>query len=299
MQPKLRVRYLLPGLLVGGVAVVGLLTSGATASQAATPPTTAPATTAPSSAAPVASPSAAKVALKSATSAASNTITYHLPPSSYIAPGQTLFELNCSSCHGADASGTDRAPNLQGLGPATVDFWVSTGRMPLAVATQQPVQKPARFNRTQTLQIVAFVNSLAPAAPDYPSGIPSVNLSAGNLVEGNSLFVLNCAGCHTITGAGDALSAGYFAPSLHKIYPRQIAEAIRTGPTQMPHFGPRNLTDQQVADIVKYVTTSIQHPANHGGLGLGGIGPVAEGFIGLLFGVGGIMLVAFWLGDRK
>ena len=45
--------------------------------------------------------------------------------------------------------------------------------------------------------------------------------------------------------------------------------------------------------------TVIQHPVNQGGLGLGGIGPVAEGFIGLLFGVGGIMLVAFWLGDRK
>ena len=55
---------------------------------------------------------------------------------------------------------------------------------------------------TQTLQIVAFVSSLAPTAPDYPSGIPNVDLSKGNLVEGNSLFVLNCAGCHTITGAG-------------------------------------------------------------------------------------------------
>ena len=82
-------------------------------------------------------------------------------------------------------------------------------------------------------------------------------------------------------------SNGFFAPSLHKIYPRQIAEAIRTGPTHMPHFGPGNLSNQQVADIVRYVTAPIQHPDNHGGLGLGGIGPVAEGFIGLLFGVGG------------
>jgi ubiquinol-cytochrome c reductase cytochrome c subunit len=250
MEAKLRVRYLLPGLLVAGVAVIGLLTSGAA-------------------------------------------------PSSFIAPGQSLFELNCSSCHGADATGTSRGPNLQGLGPATVDFWVSTGRMPLAVATTQPVQKPPRFDRNQTLQIVAFVNSLAPAAPDYPAGIPSVNVAAGNLAEGNSLFVLNCAGCHTITGAGDALSNGFYAPSLHKIYPRQIAEAVRTGPTQMPHFGPGNLSNQQVTDIIRFVTESIQHPANQGGLGLGGIGPVAEGFIGLLIGVGGLMLVAFWLGDRK
>jgi ubiquinol-cytochrome c reductase cytochrome c subunit len=280
MRAKLRTRYLLPGLLVAGVAVAGLLTSGAAVSQAATPP-------------------AKAAAVKSAVSATSNPITYQLPPSSYVAPGQSLFELNCSSCHGVDATGTDRAPNLQGLGPATVDFWVSTGRMPLAVATAQPVQKPPRFNRMQTLQIVAFVSSLAPTAPDYPSGIPQVDLGAGNLVEGNSLFVLNCAGCHTITGAGDALANGFYAPSLHKIYPRQIAEAIRTGPTQMPHFGPGNLSNQQVADIVKYVTSTIQHPVNQGGLGLGGIGPVAEGFIGLLFGVGGIMLVAFWLGDRK
>jgi ubiquinol-cytochrome c reductase cytochrome c subunit len=267
-------------MLVAGVAVVGLLTSGAAPSQAATPPT-------------------ANKALGSTTPVAKDPITYHLPPRSYIAAGQSLFELNCSSCHGVDATGTDRAPNLQGLGPATVDFWVSTGRMPLAVATAQPVQKPPRFDRTKTLQIVAFVNSLAPAAPDYPPGIPTIDTGGANLVNGNSLFVLNCAGCHTITGAGDALAEGFFAPSLHKIYPRQIVEAIRTGPTQMPHFGPGNLSNRQVADIVKYVTTVIQHPVNRGGLGLGGIGPVAEGFIGLLFGVGAMMLVAFWLGDRR
>src|SRR6202035_4461560 len=118
MRAKLRGRYLLPGFLVAGVAVVGLLTSGAAPSQ------------------PPPRPAATK-AVSSATRAANDPISYHLPPSSYIAPGQTLFELNCSSCHGVDATGTDRAPNLQGLGPATVDFWVSTGRMPLAIATAQ------------------------------------------------------------------------------------------------------------------------------------------------------------------
>jgi ubiquinol-cytochrome c reductase cytochrome c subunit len=46
------------------------------------------------------------------------------------------------------------------------------------------------------------------------------------------------------------------------------------------------------------VTKVIQHPDNRGGLGLGGIGPVAEGFVGLLIGVGALMLVAFWIGDR-
>ena len=279
MRALHRKRYLLPAFIVVGVAVAGLLTSGASAAPSA--------------------PSQASKGVAATATSSTGPVSYHLPPDSYIAPGQTLFEQNCASCHGVDASGTDKAPNLQGLGPATVDFWVSTGRMPLANATAQPIQKPPRFSRTETLQIVAFVNSLAPTAPDYPTGIPQVDVNAGNLVDGNTLFTLNCAGCHTITGSGDALAGGYFAPSLHKIAPFQIAEAIRTGPTNMPHFGPGNLTNQQVADIVRYVTGPIQHPVNHGGLGLGGIGPVAEGFVGLLFGVGALMLVAFWLGDRR
>jgi ubiquinol-cytochrome c reductase cytochrome c subunit len=279
MRAKLRGRILLlPGLVVAGVAVAGILTAGGAASGAG---------------------SQAASSLRAA--AGADPITYHAPPASYIPGGQVLFEENCASCHAPDASGNTSigAPNLQGLGPATVDFWVSTGRMPLTNPSQPPMRRANRFSPTETLEIVAFVSSLAPTSPDYPSGIPHVNTAAGDVVQGNSLFVLNCAGCHTITGAGDALADGVQAPSLHRATPTQGAEAIPPGPTQMPHFGPGNLSDQQVADIVAYVTGPIQHPVNRGGLGLGGIGPVTEGFIGLLFGVGGLMLVAFWLGDRS
>jgi ubiquinol-cytochrome c reductase cytochrome c subunit len=224
-------------------------------------------------------------------------ISYYLPPSAYIAPGRTLFEQNCSSCHGTEATGTAIAPDLQGLGAGTIDFWVGTGRMPLANAAESAVQKPPRFNPTQILQIVAFVNSLRTPSPGNPA-IPHVSLSGADLETGNALFVLNCAACHTITGSGDAIADNFYAPSLHTATATQAAEAMRTGPGNMPRFGPGTLTDQQVADIVAYVTGPIQHPANHGGLGLGGVGPVAEGFVALLIGVGGLMLVAYWLGDR-
>lgn len=267
----------LPGLVVVSVALVGLLTSGAFAG--ASPHT-----------------SAANVPAHVAARAGAP-ITYGLPPSSDVSLGQQLFESNCASCHGTDAFGTDRGPNLVGVGAATVDFWVSTGRMPLAASTIQPERKPARFNRQETLSIANFIASLAPASPSAPE-IPHVNLAGTNLADGNVLFVLNCAGCHTVTGAGDALADGYFAPSQHKASKTQVAEAIRTGPGNMPRFGPGTLSDKQVADIVAYVVGPIQHPDNRGGLGLGGIGPVAEGFVALLIGVGGIMLIAFWLGDR-
>jgi ubiquinol-cytochrome c reductase cytochrome c subunit len=221
-------------------------------------------------------------------------ITYKALPSSYISVGESLFEQNCSSCHLADAQGGPAAPSLIGVGPATVTLWVSTGLMPAATPlTTQAEPKPPRLTHHQAQEIAAFITSLSPAAPF----IPSVNVKAANLAEGASLFALNCAACHTITGAGDELAYGTNALSLHTQSPTQVAEAIRTGPGNMPVFS-GNLSDSQVRDIVAYVTEKIQHPTDPGGAGLGGIGPVAEGFVALLFGVGGFMLVCYWIGDR-
>ena len=188
-----------------------------------------------------------------------------------------------------------RGPNLQGLGSGTVDFWVSTGRMPLANSSVQATRKPPRFNRLQTLEISAWVQSLTPGEGVQ---VPVVNTTNVDLEAGSQLFTLNCAACHTITGAGDALMDGAYAPSLHLATNTQIVEAIRSGPGNMPHFGPGDITNTEARDISAYVTGVIQHPANPGGEGLGGIGPVGEGFVGLLLGVGVLMLVCFWIGDR-
>ncbi len=215
---------------------------------------------------------------------------------SQVEQGKIYFDQSCSSCHGIGAEGSSRAPNLVGLGPATIDFWVTTGRMPLANTIVQPERKPPRYDPSQSLDIVAYVTSLGPGGPLIPnvSGV-----SNASIAEGASLFALNCAGCHTITGAGDELASGAYAPSLHQATPTQVAEAIRTGPANMPRFSPGIMTNAQVNDIVKYVTQSIQHPDNAGGFGLGGVGPVAEGFVGLLIGVGILMLFALWIGDRS
>ncbi len=225
---------------------------------------------------------------------ARNTIIYSAPPASLVPAGELLFAQNCSSCHGQNAQGGAAGPPLIGVGPATVNFWVTTGRMPAATPLSIQAQpKPPRLTAVEALKIAAYVNSLHPAAPF----IPTVNVKAANLTDGASLFALNCAACHTITGAGDELAYGTNAPTLHGFTSRQVAEAIRTGPGNMPWFT-GNLTDAQVRDIAAYVTEKIQHPSNPGGAGLGGVGPVAEGFVALLFGVGGLMLICFWIGDR-
>ena len=228
-------------------------------------------------------------------------ITYNAPSSALAALGKALFLQNCASCHGNEANGvpangTNGAfPNLVGLGPATIDFWVESGRMPAADprSIEAPRRQP-RLNHDQALAIAAWVNSLSPAFPS----IPSVNLKNANVADGAALFALNCAACHTIEGDGDALAMGTYAPSLRHIPATQVAEAIRTGPGNMPRFT-GNLSDYQVRDLVKYVTTEIQHPQNIGGFGLGGLGPVAEGFVGLALGVGILALFGFWIGERQ
>lgn len=209
--------------------------------------------------------------------------------------GRTLFQANCASCHGVNAQGSYRAPNLVGVGAATVDFWVRTGRMPLAYPTAQAVQKPPRFDNREILAIDRYVTSLGPGGP----GIPALDLPAANLASGEELYSTNCAPCHVITGVGDALSNGLNAPTLYGVTPVAIAEAMRTGPGNMPRFGPNQFSAQDINDVVLYVHNGdIQRPDDKGGNGIGHIGPVTEGFVAIFGGLGAILLVSYWIGDR-
>jgi ubiquinol-cytochrome c reductase cytochrome c subunit len=241
----------------------------------------------------------AKPAGSSTLSAASLTSEDSPSDASQLAAGRTLFVENCSSCHGIGAEGGTRAPPLLGVGSATVDLWLSSGWMPLAEPTVQPERKPAKFPRAQVLELVKYVTSLAPTTAGNPSIPYDLNVSKANVAEGFSLFALNCAPCHTITGAGDALADGVTAPPLHGVTKTMVWEAIRTGPGNMPRFGPGTISPAQAVDIVGYVVRNIQHPASPGGLSLGGVGPVAEGFVGLFVGVGLTLLAALWVGDRN
>lgn len=210
-----------------------------------------------------------------------------------ITNGRVLFVESCSSCHGVDAAGSARAPTLTGLGAATVDFWVRTGRMPLALPEAQAYRKPPVFDAAQARDIAEYVASLAPGGVP----IPSVDPSAGSLQEGGELFRLNCATCHSFVAAGGALSYGAYAPSLSPDSPLDIAEAIRTGPGNMPRFSTAQLSQKDMNSIIRYVKY-ITHPEDRGGLSLGHVGPVTEGLIAFVFGVGLLMLAAFWIGDR-
>ncbi|MEA2486578.1 MAG: ubiquinol-cytochrome c reductase cytochrome c subunit [Actinomycetota bacterium] len=206
--------------------------------------------------------------------------------------GRVTFLRDCAYCHGADAAGTDRGPDLRDVGPASVDFMLSTGRMPVAYQTDDPERQPPEYDRGEIDAIVAYVTTLQTGGP----GIPSFDLAAANLAEGNTLYTENCAACHSSAGIGAALTSGRVAPSLKSATPVEIAEAIRTGPGTMPVFATDTLSDEQMTAIVRYVV-DIQHPENRGGADLGAIGPITEGLVAAALGLLVLILITRAIGS--
>ena len=211
-------------------------------------------------------------------------------------PGQVLYATNCSSCHGLQAQGTANGPSLQGVGPASVDFMLSTGRMPLANPADQPRRGAPKFSPPQIAAIVDYVERIAHGG--LP--IPSVNPAAGSLPDGLETYLNTCSACHGAGATGDSIGGGQIAPSLYAASPLQIAEAIRVGPGAMPRFNQRNITQHDVDSVARYlVYLRGDNAADRGGLQLGRIGAVAEGLIAGIVGLGILLLVIRLTGARS
>jgi len=213
-----------------------------------------------------------------------------------IAQGKELFQTSCSSCHGVDAQGTAQAPSLIGVGAAAVDFQVSTGRMPGKDVGPEMDRKPVTFTPQQIHALAAYVASLG-GGPAIPSAA-EVTPTGANTALGQSLFITDCAQCHNFDGAGGALTYGKFAPALTASTNTQIFEAMLTGPEAMPVFSNTTITPAQKRDIIDYITRLRAEP-NPGGFSLGRIGPVTEGIVGFLGGIGVLVFLALWITMKR
>jgi ubiquinol-cytochrome c reductase cytochrome c subunit len=206
------------------------------------------------------------------------------------AAGRTLFLEGCASCHGQDARGTDRAPDLHGVGALSADFYLRTGRMPLAVPGEEPLRTEPLYSEEEIQALVAYVASLG--GPP----VPEVDPAAGDLSEGERLFTLFCAGCHGKLAKGGVVT-GAVAPSLDESTPVQVAQAIRIGPYVMPPFDDALIDQRQLDSIVAYVEQT-QDPDNPGGWDLGGVGPIPEGMVAFFIGLVALLIVSRLLGER-
>lgn len=214
-----------------------------------------------------------------------------------VAQGRALFLANCATCHGLQAEGTKAGPTLVGVGAASVDFQVSTGRMPLSQPNvQAPSSDEVKFSSEQIAAMAAYVATLGPgpAVPpeEYTSG------EGGDVARGGELFRVNCAMCHNFAGSGGALSRGKYAPSLKNADGRIVYEAMVTGPQSMPVFNDTNISPEGKNDIVAFLKTTYDQQ-NVGGMNLGNLGPVSEGMFIWIFGLGLMVACAIWLGSKS
>ncbi len=214
-----------------------------------------------------------------------------------VQTGKELFLANCSNCHGLQAQGTGAGPTLIGVGAASVDFQVGTGRMPLSANLPQAIKRDPQFDQEQVSQMAAYVASLAPG-PAIPSEeFQTVTDEADRISKGNELFRTNCAMCHNVVGAGGALTRGKFAPNLQGVTPKHVYEAMLTGPQSMPVFNDANITPEEKQDIASYLHFVSTEPSP-GGLSLGSLGPVSEGLFAWAGGILALVGCAVWLGSR-
>lgn len=209
------------------------------------------------------------------------------------AAGRELYERSCITCHGENLEGVpNRGPSLIGVGEAAVYFQVHTGRMPLVRQEADAPDKPTIFSDEEIDQLMAYVQANG-GGPTLPSG----DLRDGDLAEGGELFRLNCASCHNFVGQGGALSSGKAAPSLEGSTDMEIYTALLSGPENMPVFGDNQLTPEEKRSIINYIQT-IQDQADPGGAGIGRIGPVSEGLVIWVVGIGALMFGIFWMGSK-
>ncbi len=98
-------------------------------------------------------------------------------------------------------------------------------------------------------------------------------LSPKSLTQGKELFLANCSGCHGVEGRGDGVTTQRIIDySSSAIWPRNLSQpwtfrrgssrkdiykTLRTGfsTTAMPKFSPRIFNDEQIWDIVNFVST--------------------------------------------
>ncbi len=224
--------------------------------------------------------------------------------------GRTLYLRDCAWCHGNRGRGTTRGPDLVSgrNGAAFTHFVLSTGRMPIDSPFEPVTRKHPLYTEEEIADIVEFIESFGTPGPHIPDPDPL----RGDLSLGAELYQAHCAACHSTTGIGSALTtgrrgdlegevarkSGILAPDILQSTPTQIAEAMLVGPGTMPVFAPPTFTTEEINSIVRYVIY-LQDPRDRGGTPLGRIGPVVEGAVALVAGLGFLLVGLRWIGTTS
>lgn len=158
-----------------------------------------------------------------------------------IASGKSAFAAaGCAACHGAQAQGTSIAP---AVAPPPLDLpaMISYVRQPTGKMPPVPV---ATASDKQIADIYAYLQSIAPKTA------PAEELK-GNADNGKKLFAAyGCYECHGRQGAGASTGPRIGPPAITLA---AVLRYVRAPTGQMPPYTAKVVSDQDLADIYKYL----------------------------------------------
>jgi len=191
-------------------------------------------------------------------------------------PAAEVFAENCSGCHGASGQG--------GFGPPLAAAGFASLVAPMIA--EGGIQMPSFGDQLSDAQIQGVAEYVAAQIAD-PEARTAV------VADGGEIYRLYCAGCHSTTGRGGALTRGRNAPDISQFPAAEALAAMILGRGNMPAFAGNTLDVRQQAAVGLYVAVLVD-PPSPGGHGLGYLGPVTEGAvsaIALLI----LIFLAVWL----
>ena len=196
--------------------------------------------------------------------------------SSDLASGAVVFAGNCVGCHGRQGRG--------GVGPTLEPAGFAS--LVAAMVEQGGIDMPPFGQALDEAEIDAVAEFVSQVLADPVARTAKV-------AQGGEIYRLYCAGCHSATGRGGALTQGRNAPDISQYPAAQALAAMIRGRGNMPAFAGNTLDLRQQAAVALYVEVLVE-PPSPGGRGLGYLGPVPEGAAA----AGGLLVLialAVWL----
>jgi cytochrome c oxidase cbb3-type subunit 3 len=159
-------------------------------------------------------------------------------PDSAHAPGQTelgssLFQQNCSFCHGRDAGGGETGPDLTRSKLVSQD--VAGSKIAEVVHNGRPEKgmPPFNFSASEIASVVAFIHRQQAAAllqKGSRRGVDIGDLQTGNAKAGERYFngAGGCASCHSATADLAGIASRYQGLQLEErmLYPEDAKSSV-------------------------------------------------------------------------
>jgi cytochrome c oxidase cbb3-type subunit 3 len=152
-------------------------------------------------------------------------------PMSQVQNGDSLFQQNCSFCHGRDAGGGEGGPDLKGSKLVTED--VDGDKIGAVVRNGRPQRGMPHFDFSdqQIASLMAFIHSQQNnALTRGRRGVDVSDLQTGNVEAGRQYFsgAGGCASCHSPTGDLAGVASRYEGLALEQqmLYPKDAKSTV-------------------------------------------------------------------------